>query len=199
MSQRRRSDIVSGFSILELLAAMLIMSLVTGAVVTLLHQTRTQAAAIDYRMTQLGMIQAGLDMFFEDLTNTTYAGGEVEISYALIGWQETSHVKLTVMTGIKAARRLRTIDWLAAPGEEGPELILYRRERNNEDQAKYIPLCSNIHSFKVDMLDRKGELLEDPNLAASMFEVQVEIYRDQTYDPERVLKVMRIFCPKRFD
>ncbi|MHA1565364.1 MAG: PulJ/GspJ family protein [Alphaproteobacteria bacterium] len=200
--QMTRRGFAAGLSILELMVAMLIMAMVTGVVVTLLQQTRTQASVIDRRMTRMGVIQRSLDMLFEDLADTTYADGDVKMSYALIGWQETSHVSLTVKSGGKVSRVAKKIDWIAASSDEGPALILYRREHTRgqpPEEAKYIPLCDNIHTFKVEMLDRQGEPMEDPNLSASMFEVKAELYRDESCSEDRVLKVMRIFCPKRFE
>ena len=188
------------FSLVELLVAMLIAALLSSAVIMLLQQARSQETYIDYRMTQHGLIQTALDRLFDDLTSTTYADGQVEITHTMVGWQDTSQVSLEVKGSQPSGRAARQIDWLAAPHDEGPDLILYRRDRIGRDsEALYIPVCENIHSFVVEMLDRRGESLDDPNLAAAMFEVEVDIYRDPVPNPERLVKLTRIYCPKRFD
>lgn len=190
----------AAFSLLELLVALVITALVSGAVLLLLQQARSQEIFVDYRMTQHGLIQTALDRLFDDLTSTTYADGKVEITHAMVGWQDTSQVSLEVKGSQASGRPARQIDWLAAPHDEGDDLILYRRDRIGRDaEAMYIPLCENIHSFVVEMLDRRGESMPDPNLAASMFEVEVDIYRDPVPNPERLVKFTRIYCPKRFD
>ena len=188
------------FSVLELTAALVIMALVIAAVLALLERTRAQAQVFDHEMTRRGIIQAALDTLMNDLTSTTYADGDVKISYAQVGWQDTSHVALNVRSSRTTARLARQIDWLAAPHDDGDDLILYRRDQLHRDyEAMYIPICENIHSFYVDMLGRDGEIIEDANLAASMFEITVELYRDDDNNPDRLLKVNRIYCPKRFD
>ena len=109
---------------------------------------------------------------------------------------ETS--KLTMITGAdkKSDRPSRLITWVAAKQHERDDLVLYRRESSGkgDQDALYIPLCENLYSFRLELLNDE----EDPNSPPATMQIRADLFRSESKNPEELITVNKTFCFRRF-
>ena len=187
------------FSVLELMVTLLIMALVLTAALTLLSSITEQSRAINDRMARQGTIQYCMARMMNDIA-TAGKNATITIAHDEHGWQTNSHV--TIIPGDdELSRQLgRQIEWLAVPRYEKQDLVLFRREvlPSAKEDALYIPMCENLHSFDVGLLDDIGQRLDDPNRPTDVIEVVAEVYRVDGEHQDQLFSVRRTLCLQRF-
>jgi hypothetical protein len=192
----------SGFSILEIMATLLIAAMVTIAVLQLVNDISRQTMRIDGQLTQTGQIQNCLDKLNDDVIAAVHTKAKIDIKQGSSGGHDTSRLTLTVVSQDEAARVISRIDWVAAPQPDRDDLILYRRhisetKSENELQDYYIPLCENINSFVVELFSEEG--MDDPNAPPAMLQIMTTSYYPGSCDPANLLTANRTFCLRRFE
>ena len=189
----------SGISLIELTVTLLIAAMLSVAVLTLLNHTTQRADDLEEYMARSAAIQHCLDMLVKDIVETSDGSTRVYVDRKSLGWRDSSHLTIILQGADKSGKPSRQIDWLAVAGEY-EDLVLYRRDKRSTDKEKamYIPVCQDVHSFEVELMNDRGEQQQDPNLPAPLVQVVAKVYRPGPYDPERVLTVSRTFCVNRF-
>ena len=192
----------SGFSMLEIMATLLIAAMVTIAILRLVNNVSEQTVRIDGQLTQLSQIQNCLDKLNDDVVAAVRTKAKIEIKQSSSGGYDTSRLTLTVVSDEEVPKVINRIDWVAAPQPDRGDLILYRRhisETKSEDKLQdyYIPLCENIHSFVVELLSEEG--MEDPNAPPAILQIMTTSYYPGSHDPENLLFANRTFCLRRFE
>jgi len=187
---------------LEIIATLLIAAMVTIAVLQLVNDISRQSVRIDGQLTQTGQIQNCLDKINDDVIAAVHTKAKIDVKQGSSGGHDTSRLTLTVVSKDEAAKVISRIDWVAAPYPDRDDLILYRRylsetESENELQDYYIPLCENINSFVVELLNE--EAMEDPNAPPAMLQIRTTSYYPGSDDSENLLTANRTFCLRRFE
>jgi Tfp pilus assembly protein PilV len=192
----------SGFSMLEIMATLLIAAMVTIAMLRLVNNISEQTMRIDGQLTQLGQIQNCLDKLNEDVVAAAHTKAKIDVTQSTSGGHDTSRLTLTVVSDDEAAKVINRIDWVAAPLPDRDDLILYRRhvseaKSENATQDYYIPLCENIYSFEVELLSEEG--LDDPNAPPAMLQIKTTSYYPGSHNSANLLVANRTFCLRRFE
>ncbi|MBN1765714.1 MAG: hypothetical protein JW860_10685 [Sedimentisphaerales bacterium] len=190
-----------GFSVLELIATLIICSMVILAISQIIRHTRDLQERVNTYMTRQGEIQYCLDLLMSDILSAAQQKSKIEVAHASYGLLETSHLIITSEDMEETASDpLTRIDWVAVPRYEKEDLILFRREKKAaaEDEALYIPLCENLCTFRLYLLNDDETDYDDPNTDPAMIQIQAQLYRDDESGPEDVITVNRSYCLKRF-
>jgi type II secretory pathway pseudopilin PulG len=188
------------FSILELLATLILVAMICAAVFGVLQYTTEQSQAIEQRMSRMAEIQYCLDQLMSDIIVGSQNGGKITVRNHSYGWQNTCRITIgATKTGTGTPKGM-SIDWVAVLRQEKEDLVLYRRETRpgQTENNLYIPLCEYLYSFRAETLNPDNTLIKDPNITPTLINVEVEMYRTNQPDPEQLLKVNRTFCLKRF-
>ena len=188
------------FSILELLATLILVAMTCAAVFGVLQHTTEQSQAIERRMSRMAAIQYCLDRLMSDIVTGSQNGGKITVRNHSYGWQDTCRITIgATKTGTTTPKGI-SIDWVAVLRQEEEDLVLYRRETRpgQTENNLYIPLCEHLYSFRAEPLNPDNTLIEDPNITPALINIEVEMYRSDQPDPEQLLRVNRTFCLNRF-
>jgi len=190
----------TAFSLLELIATLLIATLVCFSVLLFLNRTYVQGASIQQELSRLSAVQYSLDGFLNDVITTAQGSNHFEVENTTYSGHETSRVTMIWGVSEEDEKPPIQIDWVGVPRNEEKDLVLYRRESKTGDETKsvYLPICYHLHSFRVFLLDAEGEPVESSQGEPSLIDIEVEYYRTDPPDVERMKSVSRTFCLKRF-
>jgi len=196
---REKRASAAGLSLIELVVTLLMVALLTVSVLKLLDNTTQTAGRLDEYMARHAAIQHSLDMLIDDIVATSQSGAKMYVKRESMGWRDTSHLTIVSAPAAGAREGAEQIDWIAVPSDD-EDLVLFRRVKKSSDRkpAMYIPVCRELHSFDVQLLNEKAMEHEDPNYAAPLVQVVAEVYQPGQRDPDRVLTVSRTFCVERF-
>jgi len=190
MIEVRRENFV-GFTLLELIVTLVLVGMVIAAVIQILQGTQQQSMALSYRLGQLDAAEHSMDMLVEDLAHASANSVRVEIAEEMqLMSRGGSRMSIFFYSDPGRTQLLKRVDWVAVPDDEEPgELVLYRREavRESSEIPLYIPMCSKVCTFNA-VKDEEGLLVE----------VEASLYLDDSLDPDRVMRMSRIFCLERF-
>lgn len=186
----------TAFSMLELIVTLVIVAMIASAVLQLLNHTTEQSKRINWNMTQTTTLANCLDKLIIDTITAANLGGEIIVDNSSGGWPEASRLSLINKKG--ASDKASRIDWVAVADDERDDLVLYRRgiPEDDEEQNLYIPLCDNLYSFEVELLNAQG--LEDPNAEPALIQVRAQLFQSAQHDPEHLLTFSRTSCLRRF-
>jgi len=190
----------SAFSLLELIATLIIATLVCFSVLLFLSQTYLQGASIQKELSRFSEVQYSLDEFLNDVITTAQGSNYFEVENITHSGHDTARVTMIWGEPEGNERPPIQIDWVGVPRNEEKDLVLYRRESKATDEKKsvYLPICYHLHSFRVALLTVEGQPVESSKDKPSLIEVEVEIYRTDPPDIERMKSVSRTFCLNRF-
>jgi len=181
----------TGFSLLELIVTLVIMGIVMSAVLVLLQQTYFQIRYLNHDLSRRSLLNHSLDKLMDDL---------IEISKDNIDIQLKDSSTLTLKTILPAHSKKPSlqIDWATASDQQ--TLVLYRRvmRSSNPKDLLYYPICDNLESFTINMLDAQGSPAFDQKTAA-LIEVHATMFREDLQDPDYIHTARRTFSLKRFD
>lgn len=196
----------SGFTLLELILAVVITAMVCSIVVRILSRIEQDSTTIRRRLDLQNAVQHSLDRLMNDITYSFDEGATVQVEQTEYGWQTLSHLTVLSSGSEEGEAATNSIEWLSVPRYEEEDLILLRRERrsSNEDQAAYVPMCENLFSFEVDLMEPNTQLIDaEPNeiVIPSFLEVRATLYRDQglARSSDRVVTFSRTVCLNRFE
>ena len=198
MGRYRVSKRQYGFSVLELTVSLLVVALLLTTALSLLHHVIEQGRALDERLSQRAAVEDCLARIVEDLSEVG-PDASLRVRHHSSGWQQTSRLTVEAEASADGKAAARQIDWVAAPRYQEQDLVLFRREQgpDESDRAVYVPLCENLHSFQVELLNESAEPNTDPNKPAEMIEIRIELYQFESRDPEAVFVARRTFCRNR--
>ena len=188
------------FSILELLATLILVAMICAAVFGVLQHTTEQSQSINRRMSRMADIQYCMDRLMNDIVVGSQNGGKITVQNHSYGWQDTCRITIgATKTGTGAPKGM-SIDWVAVLRQEEEDLVLYRRETRpgQTENNLYIPLCEHLYSFQAEPLNPDNTLIDDPNITPTLINIEVKMYRAKLPDPKQLLRVNRTFCLKRF-
>lgn len=186
----------NGFSLLELMVTLALMTMVLVAVLELLTQTRSQMDYLNRDLANQTRLQHSLDRLVDDLILGSKEDITIKIKREMYNGMETAWLELS--SG-KKGRQSYKIDWVAVPRDEEEDLVLFRRQSlsNDKEKALFIPQCDNLYAFDVEMLDPNGGYGGDPN-ESTLIEIWAQMYRMGDRDPDRVVSMKRTVSLHRF-
>ena len=201
LNNLRHKALAPAFSILELLATMVIMAMLTVAVLEVLHRIESKSQLLHQQMLYHGSINHSLNQLVDDVIAASTNNIQLTVDSSSYGWHDTA--RLTIRSGTTSGKSKSTdrIDWVSVPrylDNQQTDLVLYRRHQgiSGGKDAIYIPICDNLYSFQVELLDQKG--LPTDSVAPKLIVATARIYRSEDRDPDRVLTVSRTLSLKRF-
>ncbi|MBI9017431.1 MAG: prepilin-type N-terminal cleavage/methylation domain-containing protein [Phycisphaerae bacterium] len=187
-----------GYSMLELLVAMVIGTLMIALTLEILEQTRQTAQAIAVEMESSNDLQYCLDRLSDDVVQAAFSNAQFKVDQRSKGDQILSHLRIMTGQGKVQGKEVKGnhIDWITEANDD-ETLTLYRREFNNatREDAVFVPLCNNLFSFDVELLNSAG--LEDPNQAPAMLQVRASHYANIEERPESIRETSKTFCLRR--
>lgn len=189
----------TAFSMLELLVTLAIVAMIARAVLQLLDHTTQQSKRINWNMTQTTALANCLDKLLIDTITAANLGAEIIVDNSSGGWPGASRLSLVNKKGNPGqSGKPSRIDWVAVADDERDDLVLYRRGMPDDDKEHnlYIPLCENLYSFEVELLNAEG--LEDPNAPPALIQVRAQLYQSAQHDPEHLLTFSRTCSLRRF-
>lgn len=167
----------SGFSLAEVLAAMVIASLVMVAVLGIYSRAESVAATIKRKFDSSRLPTEILQRIAEDLDQimTSDAYTKISIKSKFEKGFPTSQLIITkTVVGDKKPMTLENIVWQTNYDYDSDSLVLYRQrtselglledklldgERENWEQALFVPICEGITFFEIKAV-KNGELLD---------------------------------------
>jgi len=184
---------------IELIVTLVLVAIVSTAVLQLRHSTTRQSRSIRSRMAKLTSINNCFDKLTDDVIISALAKGKMTVETKTDGGLETSKLTIIIGQDKKLNRQNQSIDWVATKQYERDDLVLYRRETiGKEDQnALYIPLCENLYSFRVELLNEEA-MEGDPNQPPAILQIHADLFRSESKNPEELITVNKTFCLRRF-
>ncbi len=195
------------FSVLELIVTLFIMSIVSATVLRLLSNTSRQTVLSNNKMQSRHDIEYSLDILIEDLVSASYAKAGVEVENGKDNGCTTSNLMIIRNNTTNRYSSSSIIQWIAADSklEDSKGIVLYRRDDSqifdpsNDSQepqtGMYIPMCDNIQSFEVELLNHQG--IDDPNYAPAIVNINARIYSDTDSERDGTIEAFRTFCLRR--
>jgi len=176
----------SGFSLLELIVTLVILAIVMSAVVVLMQQTYFQIRHINQ-----ALLNRSLDRLMDDLIQNSRDNIDIQLT-------NSSTLTLKTIPPERSKKPALQIDWATATDQNN--LVLYRRVMRsaNPKELLYYPICDNLESFTIHMLDAQGAPSMD-HKSASLIKVHATMFREDRQDPDYVHTARRTFSLKRFD
>ena len=182
----------SGFSLIELIAVMVITSLILISVLRLYQQSIDFTVNLRQRISQESQVNFCLDMMTTDIIDSVSSQGKLEILPPK-GIKTLGGISITQTDpGNKVSRE---ISWVAAE-DENETYTLYRKDYSKQDQNGsdvYYPVCDGVAEFDITLLNENG--LEDPNSAPAVMELLVDSYFNN--NSEQTFSSRRTFCLRR--
>ena len=180
----------NGFSLLELIVTLVLLGIILSAVLVLLQQTHFQIRYLNQDLSRKSLLNHSLDKLMDDLINTSNNNVEIKLTNA-------SSITFKITPPAHTNKPALQIDWATASDHQN--LLLYRRvTKTSNPDTLYYPICDNLHSFTIKLLDAQGSPTFNQNTAASI-EVNATIFRDDSQDPQYTHTSRRTFSLKRFD
>lgn len=185
---------------MEMLVTLALVAMITVPLVRIMDTSRRQQQRIDWRMSKLTAMHNTLDWMVEDIISAADMGRKVTVEQGYFGSHDICTVKITPAGDIRRQVPKDEIEWVTVPRYEQEDLLLFRRQKNESDtqSAEYVPLCEDIYSLVVDMMEPNAAPLEDPNAPVPLVEITARMYGGQERDPERLITVRRTFARDRF-
>jgi prepilin-type N-terminal cleavage/methylation domain-containing protein len=185
-----------GFSLLELLVTLVIVFVTTGAAFSLLHHTTSQSRSLQVRMNQQNNLHHCLNLILQDINSSPPGNQSITVTYDSYDIHDTSHLTIMNYADSDKKQLVSQIDWIAVPRVYEEDLVLFRREekKDDDDAPLYIPLCTDLHAFEVELLDAEGE--PDAKKAA-LIEIYATMYLDEYHDPYRLYTARQSWCLNR--
>lgn len=168
----------AGFSLAEMLAAMMIGAMVLVAVLGIYHRAERSAAAVTRRLDASRLPREVLQRIAEDVDGMISSGSDAEITIQnkLDNLYPTARLVISRTFTDRANRpqKFEEIVWQSGHDFDSltPGLVLYRShtgiaaedkvlDKNKEDWEKelYVPLCSGVTFFRISAL--QGDKLLD--------------------------------------
>ena len=181
----------TGFSLLELIVTLVIMGIVMSAVLVLLQQTYFQIRHLNHDLSRRSLLNHSLDKLMDDLIEISKDNIDIQL-------KDSSTLTLKTIPPAHSKKPSLQIDWATASDQQ--TLVLYRRvmRSSNPKELLYYPICDNLESFTINMLDAQGSPGFDQK-SASLIEVHATMFREDLQDPEYIHTARRTFALKRFD
>lgn len=181
----------TGFSLLELIVTLVILGIVMSAVLVLLQQTYFQIRHLNQDLSRRSLLNHSLDKLMDDLIENAKDNIEIQL-------KNSSTLTLKTTPSTTSKKPSLQIDWATASDHQN--LVLYRRvmRSSKPKDILYYPICDQLESFTINMLDSQGSPVFDQK-SASLIEVHATMFRRDLQDPEYVYTSRRTFSLKRFD
>jgi len=143
-------------------------------------------------------LQNCLDLLMDDITRYSTQNMTLTVEQQTYSQGELSHLKIRQQFEQNPSQASQ-VDWISVFRTEEEDLLLCRRETlpGASEKPRFIPLCENVASFAVTLLDEKGQPAEE-HQKIRIVKVQASVFRDDRRDPDRVNPVTRTFCVQRF-
>lgn len=182
---------------LELLVTIIITAMMCVAVLSLLNAVRKNTTKMTRQMEAISHIHFSLDRLMTDIVLAGQNDYDIKVNTARYDWHDTSH--LVIRSAETHNNADRQIEWIASPRREPPDLVLFRRDTWNAQSKDYIPICENLHAFKVEILNEDAVSINDPNQGSLLIDVEVQLYSTDPPEPLKTITVHRSFCLDRFN
>jgi hypothetical protein len=193
-----------GVSIIELIVTLAIVVIVLTAALGILNQTSARMQYLGDMLSRQHQAQTCLDRLVEDILAADVGKMEIKVEREKAGWLRTAHLQITSKAvenpdGQGQESGIARIDWVAVPRVEENDLVLFRREQPYpvEKPAFYIPLCENLNSFEVNLMDGSGKTIEDAS-RVELLSVRMEYLPAGASQPDRLITLERTVCVNRF-
>ncbi len=193
----------SGFSIIEILATLVLAAMLSAAVLEVLNQITRNSHDVEDDLTRQAAANFALDRLCEDITMAADSDLQISIENAYVDGHETSQLTIAGSSEGGGDKSMQ-IDWLAVARYDEMDMVLFRRQltpgKKDGDEDVYVPLCEGLNTFLVLPLDVEGEPIEIflDGSTPDLLEVTVELFRTGIPNPDRVVLLRRTMCLDRF-
>jgi len=173
----KTSDVRSGFTLAEVLAALTIGAMVLVAVLGVYSRAQQSATAILQKLDKRQLPQAVLQLIAEDLDKIIAPSADTTISVVNKHEKGFATAKLRIVKSINDRRNeqrtFEEIVWQANVDTDVNSLVLYRshtgmipedklldeNRENWERRYSFVPICSGMTNFRIQV--PRGEVLQD--------------------------------------
>jgi hypothetical protein len=193
-----------GVSIIELVVTLAIVVIVLTAALGILNQTSARMQYLGDMLSRQHQAQTCLDRLIEDILAANVGKMEIKVERETAGFLRTAHLQITSRVvenpdEKKQESGIAQIDWVAVPRVEENDLVLFRREQPYpvDKPVFYIPLCENLNSFEVNLMDGSGKIIEDAS-RVELMNVRMEYFLAGASQSDRLITLERTVCINRF-